>query len=327
MTTPTASAPPSLAARIASLQGREWTKREAEWLALVCLHSGVFTRSQYQACYGLHHPAGVRFVRALMDANLARETPFPDRRGYRPTGVCHVHGRSLYRALGIEHSRHRKRATPEITMRRLLSLDYVLEHQDLGWLPTEPEKLAYFQGLGIPVAVLPRRVYHGPCPARTTRRYFALKLPLAGSGTDTTFVFADTGSRNPGQRTRILPWAATHVALWDALREHGHAVHVAAVTRTGADAAANAEILESWRGEPAPAVALTAADEQLLDAVELAKATGDLAPLAQYGGAVQAANAALALHERLRAARARRKYIDAYSTHVAERLAPDLLSL
>ena len=26
-----------------------WTRREAEWLALVCLHSGVFLCSQYLA--------------------------------------------------------------------------------------------------------------------------------------------------------------------------------------------------------------------------------------------------------------------------------------
>ena len=41
-------------AMIEHLRGREkaleslgWTGREAEWLALVCLHSGVFIRSQF----------------------------------------------------------------------------------------------------------------------------------------------------------------------------------------------------------------------------------------------------------------------------------------
>ena len=39
---------------IEHLKGREqalaslgWTGREAEWIALVCLHSGVFTRAQF----------------------------------------------------------------------------------------------------------------------------------------------------------------------------------------------------------------------------------------------------------------------------------------
>ena len=68
----------------------------------------------------------------------------------------------------------------------MLSLDCVLEHPDLGWLPTEPEKLAYFQRLGISPSVLPQRVYRGPFTDRPTRRYFAFKLPIAGNGATTT---------------------------------------------------------------------------------------------------------------------------------------------
>ncbi len=34
-----------------------WTRREAEWLALVCLHSGVFLRSQYLAFIDRTNPA------------------------------------------------------------------------------------------------------------------------------------------------------------------------------------------------------------------------------------------------------------------------------
>ena len=32
-----------------SLEPLGWKGREAEWIALVCLHSGVFTRAQF--CY------------------------------------------------------------------------------------------------------------------------------------------------------------------------------------------------------------------------------------------------------------------------------------
>ena len=321
------SPPPSLTERAAALRGLGWTEREAEWLALVCLHSGVFTRSQYQARHDLSHPAGVRFVRALVDANVARETPLPDRRGYRPTAICHVHGRSLYRALGIENNRHRRSGSTELVVRRLLSLDYVLERQDLAWLPTEPEKVAYFQRLGIAASVLPRREYRGPLPGRSTRRYFAFKHPIAGDGGTTTFVHADTGGGQRLRRERIRSWAEAHLSVWQALRDRGSAVHVVAVARTGGDAAANAAILDSWRGEHAPAVPLPPRDQRLLDAVELAKATGDLAPLAEYGGPVEATTAARAIRERARAARASSSHIDAYSTHVAERLAPDVLAL
>ena len=41
-----------------------WTLREAEWLALVCLHSGVFLRSQYLVFIRRTNPAlANRFVR------------------------------------------------------------------------------------------------------------------------------------------------------------------------------------------------------------------------------------------------------------------------
>ena len=328
VTAATSTTLPTFAERAASLRALGWTYRRAEWLTLVCLHSGVFTRSQYQARYNVTAGPATRFVRALMDAGVVREAGPLDRRGYRPTGICHVHARSLYRSLGIEDNRHRRSASPELTLRRLLSLDYVLEHQTLGWLPTEPEKLAYFQRLGIPRSVLPQRVYRGPSTDRPTRRYFAFKLPIAGSGATTTFVYADTGGGHRLQSERIRAWVAAHAALWEALRHRGSAVHVVAVTRTDDAAAANAAILETWRGPPAPAVPRSEADQQLLDAIELADSTGDLRPLdMKYGDAIKAARAARRILDREEAARGPSKYIDAYSTHVAERLTPDLLAL
>ncbi len=322
-----ATALPDFAERAATLRGLGWTKRQAEWLALVCLHSGVFTRRQYADRYGVCRQRADQVARALIEAGVAREARFPDRRAYRPTGVCHVHARSLYRALGIENNRHRKPGSPEVTMRRLLSLDYVLEHQDLHWLPTEPEKLAYFRRLGIPVTTLPQRVYRGSRTDRSTHRYFALKLPIAGNGTTTTFVYTDTADRHRPQSDRIRSWMAAHAALWEALRDRGGAVHIVAVTRTDGAAAANAAILETWRGPPAKAVSLSEGDQRLLGDVERANTTGDLSLLDRYGGWIEAGKRALRLQQRAKDARASAKYIDAYSTHVAERLAPDVLAV
>ena len=36
-----------LKGREQALEAHGWTGREAEWIALVCLHSGVFTRAQF----------------------------------------------------------------------------------------------------------------------------------------------------------------------------------------------------------------------------------------------------------------------------------------
>lgn len=327
MTVETApSGPLTFGESAATLRGLGWTEREADWLALVCLYSGVFTRSQYQARYGLSKQTASRFVRALLEAGIARDTRLRDRRAYRPTSICHVRARALYRALGIENDPHRRSASPETTIRRLLSLDYVLEHPDLGWLPTLPEKLAYFERLGIFRTVLPQRVHAGPFVERPNRRYFPLNLPIAGSGATTTFVYADPGGGRRLQADRVRSWVTAHAALWEALRAGGGAVHIVAVTRTEHAAAANAAILETWRGPPTPPVPRSEADQQLVDEVELVGTTGNVSPLDRYGGVIEAAKAYRRILDREKAARWPLKYIDAYSTHVAERLSPDLLS-
>ena len=87
--------------------------------------------------------------------------------------VCRICGRGIYRALGVEDIRHRRTASDEVLLRRLLSLDYVLEHTGLSWLPTEPEKVGAFEALGIERRLLPSRLYRGA--AGNTRRYFPLK--------------------------------------------------------------------------------------------------------------------------------------------------------
>ena len=64
---------------IEHLQGREsaletlgWRGREAEWIALVCLHTGVFTRAQF--CFHLNasRMRALRFVRQLVGRQAAR---------------------------------------------------------------------------------------------------------------------------------------------------------------------------------------------------------------------------------------------------------------
>ena len=90
--------------------------------------------------------------------------------------VCRICGRGIYRALGAEDIRHRRIASDEVLLRRLLSLDYVLEHTDLPWLPTEPEKVGAFEALGIERRILPSRLYRG------ARREHAALLPGQAAG-------------------------------------------------------------------------------------------------------------------------------------------------
>ena len=156
---------PHLQDRAAALMRHGWPRREAEWLALVCLHSGVFLRSQHLAFIGRTNPAlANRFVRRCR--KYAVEQPWDGAR----LRLCRIAARRIYRVLGTEHVRHRRPAAPEVVLRRLLSLDYLLEHPHAAWLPTEDERVNALTGAGIAKEILPRRLYQGA--VGTQYRYF-----------------------------------------------------------------------------------------------------------------------------------------------------------
>ena len=233
---------PTLEDRATTLAALGWTGREAEWLALVALHSGVFTRAQWRHFFKDPHREMVsRFVRALIEKQLASE----DERAIFPGGARAVllTGKSLYRALGIPDVRHRrgKDATTPILMRRLLSLDYLIERPTLGWLPTEADKVQRFEALGIDRAVLPYRKYGEGETGQP--RYFALKLPIAVDEHAATFVYVDAGQTTDSE---LRAWGLAHAPLWAALRARTFAVHIVAVG-TGAEAADRAApVLTRW---------------------------------------------------------------------------------
>ena len=160
-----------LRGRERALEGFGWAGRQAEWIALACLHGGVFTRAQWTSFLGCHHEKVRRAVRALVAQGVAVEEDPPGIDGIGR--VCRIHARRIYRALGAGNRRRRRITSAEVLMRRLLSLDYVLDHSRQPWLATEPEKVAAFEALGIEHPLLPQRVYQGA--AGNLRRYFPLK--------------------------------------------------------------------------------------------------------------------------------------------------------
>ena len=248
MTTSAAQAPtspvtvPTLEDRAGPLAALGWTGREAEWLALVALHSGVFTRSQWRYFFDDARPEQARrFVRALVDKRLAIE----DARAIFPGNARAVllTGKTLYRALGIPDVRHRrgKDATTQILMRRLLSLDYLIERPTLGWLPTEDDKVQRLEALGLDRRAFPYRLY-GP-DKKAQPRYFAFKLPIAVDEPSATFVYVDAGQTTDSE---LRAWGAAHAPLWAALRARTFAVHVVAVGMGAAAAGRAAPVLKRW---------------------------------------------------------------------------------
>ena len=93
---------------IEHLKGREralaslgWTGREAEWIALVCLHSGAFTRAQFCHYFEAHRSAARRIVRTLLERREAVESEWPVVNGGGKS--CRISSKPIYRALGIEN--------------------------------------------------------------------------------------------------------------------------------------------------------------------------------------------------------------------------------
>ena len=280
---------PHLQGRAAALKPLGWTGRDAEWLALVCLHSGVFLRAQYLAFVGCEHAGpATRFVeryRTWCEGKAGRRAPVEQ--AWRGSArLCLVAPRSLYRALGAEHVRHRREASPAVVLRRLLSLDYVVDHPAEPWLATEMEKVSALTAAGAPERALPRRVYLGKRDSRN--RYFAHKLPLALDSERATFVFVQAEDVTP---TGIRTWGEAHAQLWAALRAAGRSVEVVVVGRDPERLAAAEPVLAGWTrasaapdAEAARSAAAARAGRAEFAEIQAAVARGDLAALEPYGG-------------------------------------------
>ena len=88
-------------------------------------------------------PRGGASFQSLVDLNLAVDEPIPVICRENRTRACRITHKGIYRELGVSNIRHRRFADPGAYLRRLLSSDYVLDHAELEWLPTEEEKVWY----------------------------------------------------------------------------------------------------------------------------------------------------------------------------------------
>ena len=306
---------------IEHLKGREralaslgWTGREAEWIALVCLHSGVFTRAQFCHYFNTYRKQAHRFVKTLIDRKAGVESEWPVVIGGGKS--CRISSKPIYRALEIENIRHRRRANRSVVMRRLLSLDFVLEHPGLNWLPTEGEKVEFIEGLGVHSNLIPRRIYYGA--VRAQKRYFALKLPVAGGDKTVTFAYVDPGRDTTGE---LNSWGAAHGPLWDAIRAKGRRVEVIAI---GAelDMVLRADrVLQLWAAAEPGKVIEGLTVKQEIELLERALDRQDLELFDQYGGMQEAINRYIALGKLPEAELAEGVSIDGYSTYRATRFA------
>ena len=266
-----------LKGREQALEAHGWTGREAEWIALVCLHSGVFTRAQFCHYFEAHRSAARRIVRTLVTRKEAVETDVIAFNGGGKT--CRISGKGIYRALGVENIRHRRKANRSVVMRRLLSLDFVLEHPGMNWLPTEGEKVEFIEGLGVHSNLIPRRIYYGA--VRAQKRYFALKLPVAGGDKTVTFAYVDPGLDTTAE---LNSWGAAHGPLWDAIRAQGRRVEVIAIGAELDTVLRADRMLQLWAAAEPGKVIEGLTIKQEISAIKEALHSDDEKFITQYGG-------------------------------------------
>ena len=149
----------------------------------------------------------------------------------------------------------------------------MLDHPDLSWLPTEEEKVACFEQLGIEPWVLPRRIYAGQAKGRV--QYFPLRMPVAMGPEAALFVYIDPGM---GTRTELDSWREAHRPLWQALRELGWRIEAVAVAWEQHLLDRAERVMRSWVGGE-----LTEAGRELL-ILRWAVSSADRETVERYGG-------------------------------------------
>ena len=171
-------------------------------------------------------------------------------------------------------------------------------------------------GLGVHSNLIPRRIYYGA--VRAQKRYFALKLPVAGGDKTVTFAYVDPGRDST---VEINTWGAAHGPLWDAIRAKGRRVEVIAI---GAelDAVLRADqVLQLWAAAEPGKVIEGLTVKQEISAIREALHSDDEEFMSQYGGFNQAAERYKELLTLPEAELAKGVSIDGYSTYRAHRFA------
>ena len=94
---------------IKHLKGREqalaplgWIGGEAEWIALVCLHSGVFTRPQFCRYFDADSKRAHRFVKAIIGRGCGVESEWPVVNGGGKS--CRISSKPIYRLWKLKTS-------------------------------------------------------------------------------------------------------------------------------------------------------------------------------------------------------------------------------
>lgn len=199
--------------RVRALEPLGFTPRQTRFMVTIALHGGYCLRRHYQEFAGIEYGKSVReFFEKLVARRLAVEIVYRRDRGY----LYHLHAWSIYRTLGQDDNRNRRKASPALIARKLMLLDYVLSVANAEWFATEEDKVALFTGhFHIPADCLPRRTYIGSIVDARTTRYFVHKLPIALVDDGRTVLFVHLVTDSSGRA--FSQFLADHALLFERL--------------------------------------------------------------------------------------------------------------
>lgn len=167
---------------------------QAQFLATVLLHSGVFVERQYCAFAHIRHGHwSVDLIRRLLHLGLAREIqPGAKHRGR----LFHLHNKRLYRLVGEPDSRFRRHAPTARLIERLMVLDAVLDSPEWTWLASERDKTRHFQSRLADYRIEPAtsRTWPFELAPGETLRFFPDKLSIGvdRQGDEHVFIYLAT---------------------------------------------------------------------------------------------------------------------------------------
>ncbi|MGA9670297.1 MAG: hypothetical protein WBQ94_13885 [Terracidiphilus sp.] len=184
------------------LQSVGYTEREAAFLYLVALHSGYFLRRQYGQFISRERGAiAEQLLRKAATLGHLQSIACGQARS-----VYHLASKQMYEAVGLTVSQHRRVKGDAEIKRRLMVLDFVLDHLGETLLDSAESKTGFFvDTLGLGDKVLPR----------LGALLFPEEFPiLLGAGRTVRFTFVDEGAlSNSGLKTFLR----RHRALFGAL--------------------------------------------------------------------------------------------------------------
>jgi len=184
------------AKRLSTLVQLGYTPEEARFLYIVATHSGYFTHRQFLAFSGTKPGKhSQKFLERLLTAEHATYRTHPS--GGR---VYHIFSRRIYKAIGRDDLRTRRKHQLEYIKTRMVALDFVLSHLDCEYLETEAEKVPFFESrFNLSRALLPSRTYTSKLSQNSSVRYFVDRFPIflrntSASTPTPTFTYMDAGA-------------------------------------------------------------------------------------------------------------------------------------